>query len=67
MKKIMKRIFRLCPRVSDLNQLLSAALGEAGLLHLFLQLSLHQHQLLLQLRHNHNIHFNIIQTAEPQL
>ena len=40
------------PSVSDLSELLTAALGDAGLLQLFLQLSLQQHQLLLQLRHN---------------
>lgn len=36
--------------LSDLSELLAAALTERGLLQLFLQLSLQQHQLLLQLR-----------------
>lgn len=40
---------------SDLSELLTAALAETGLLQLFLQLSLQQHHLLLQLRHKVNV------------
>lgn len=58
----------VCVCGSDLSELLAAALSEAGLLQLFLQLSLHQHQLLLQLKHKPNINIqNPTFTSSPSL